>query len=97
MQITRYNNQRLLDVALDGVHLQDYTVSQPIKPHREHLTPSFVGNADKHMYEVWGEERYIQDSGRNLRERDHLENLDVNARKYRNKSYRNRMGWLGYD
>jgi hypothetical protein len=32
-----------------------------------------------------------------LRERDNLENLDLNARKYRNKSYRNMMGWLGYD
>ena len=71
-------------------------VSQPIKPRPEHLTPSSVGNADKHMYEFWGEEMYLQDSGRNLRERDHLEYLDVSARKYRNKSYRNRMGWLGY-
>jgi len=55
-------------------------VSQPIKPPLEHLTPSSVGNADKHMYEVWGEEMNVQDSGRNLRERDHLENLDVNTR-----------------
>jgi hypothetical protein len=69
-------------------------VSQPIKPHPEHLSPSSVGKADKHMYEVWGEDRYNQDSGRNLRERDHLENLDVNARTYRDKSYKNGMAWI---
>jgi hypothetical protein len=57
MQITRYNNQHLIDVAHDGVYLQNYTVSQSIKPHPEHLPPSSVGNPDKHMYEVWGEEK----------------------------------------
>jgi hypothetical protein len=73
-----------------------YTVSQPIKPHPEHNRHPLWGTLTNTIW-FGGEERYIQDSSRNLRERDHLENPDVNARKYRNNSYRNRMGWLGCD